>query len=473
MKNIKNKKILIAVIISIIFIFIVLFNIFTKDNKNFIRTNTWYDVEDLPLNADLYPVKNNDKWVYIDTTGEIVINNNYDYAYYFYGDIAEVELNNTRYLIDKNGNIIESSTDNFYDDYYGSYIINGNLYYKNTNKLNDNNIVVYPFENDIEYNNYLEDTGLFGFYNEEEKTTGIINRNGEIIYKTKSSNKLELTYDKSSSENYNNFTSRYCLIEVDNKSGIINCDSGVEIYSLSEKYSYKLAKSNFIKIYEYNVFIKTIYLYQDKVLKTFDDELDIVPNSDSSNFITLINENEQNYMLLDGTMVSEKDEGIHGEDSIKKSNDYSKANFLLNDKFKIFIEEKSNNNYKYGVKKNNELILSAEYDQILFNIDNDKYIIGLKEKDENEENNKYYLYSFENTSTTLLESYKIGFLNKELIYYYSEDTQIVYNLETKKELITEKDAKIYTYNNFIEIRFIGGKRIIYDSNFNIIYEYNL
>ncbi len=477
----KNKKTLIKIIIGIVLIVIitiVLWSIFIKTNKKFTRTNTWYDVDDLPLSAQLYPVKNNDNWVYIDTTGKIVIENNYDYAYYFYGDIAEVELNDERYLIDKNGNTIESSIDNFYDDYDGAYIVNGNLYYKNTKKLNNDNISVYPFKNDIGLNNYLEDTGLFGFYNEKDKTTGIINRNGEIIYKTKSSNKIELKYDKASSENYNNFTSRYCTIEVDNKSGLINCDSGVEIYPLSEKYTYKLAGSNFIKIYKNNEFIKTVYIYKDKVKRTFDEEIKSVINEDSNNYITIINENNQEYMLLDGTIIKEDDEGISGEDNIKKYNNYRRANFLLKDKFKIFIEQKLINeddhyttSTKYGVKKADKLILPAEYDKFYFNIDNDKYIIGFKEKEKDEENDKFYLYSFENSSTALLESYDMGFLNKNLIYYYSENTQIIYNLETKKELIIDKDARIYAYNNFIEIIRTGGSRIIYDSNFNIIYQY--
>lgn len=470
-----NKKVLIKIIIgviSIIIISVILWCVLIKKNETHknILTNNWYDTEDLVLSADLYPVINNDKWGYIDTSGKMVIESKYDYAYYFYGDIGEVEINGEKKLIDKRGNIIDNGTENIYDDYYGSSIVNGNLYYQTTKKLNNDNIYVYPFENDIQIDDYLEDTGLFGFFDTSKNITGVINRKGKIIYKTKSSKRLELIYDDISSENYNNFASRYCTITVGNKSGVINCDSGTEIYPLTEKYTYDLVGCNFIDIHEGTKYLRTEYIYQDKVVKTFKEKITSVNNQDTNNYISMVDKDE-NYikMLLDGTIIkSDNDE------KLLEYNYYRQSNYLLGNTFEIVVDHKENvteTSYesfdKYGIKKNNKLILPTEYDHFYFDLDNDKYIIGTKE---NDETSTCYLYDLDNPSSPLFASTEMGFLHKNYIYYYSENNQIIYNLDTKQKLSVEKDARIYAYDNFIEVKF-NHDRKIYDKDFKMIYEY--
>lgn len=468
----KNLGLTIGIIIIVLIFIVIAILAFVINNKKieqYVPTNNWHDVKDLVLSSELYPVKVNDKWGYIDTSGNMVIDNMYDYAYYFYGPIGEVELNDNRILIDEKGNIIAESSSEFYDDYDGVYIINGDLYYNDVKKKNDDDTYVYPFENDIGAFNYLKDTGIFGFYNSKKNITGVINRNGEIIYQTNSSSRIELTYDEEASNNYNNFESRYCLIDVDGKNGIINCDSGKVIYPLTNKYNYELIGCNFIEIYEGNEYLKTEYIYQDKIKTFFTEKIGFATNEEENNYIQFYEEFSQELkeMLLDGTIIDSDEE----KEDLLRYNLYNKANYLLNGKFEIiydYVQTEDEDYYKYGIKKNGNLVLPIEYDNFYFDLDNDEYVIGYKE-DENG-NDLFYLYKLSDPSTFVLKSNKMGFDHSMYIAYYTDTDQIEYNLETKQSLIIDKEAYVYAYDNFIEI-ILEDNRKIYDSNFSLIFEY--
>lgn len=467
----KNKKLLIGIIIAVSFAVLglaILFVISKNNNSEFQPTNNWHLVSDLPLSAKLYPVKKDEKWGYIDDSGKMVIDAKYDYAYYFYGDIAEVEIADVKYLIDKTGNVIASGSSDFYDDYYGTYIVNGNMYYQNTKKLNSDDVYVYPFDYDKYYGGFLHDTGLFGFYNKNQNITGVINRKGEIIYQTTSKERIELLHDETASENFHNFPSRYCVIEVDDKSGVINCDTGLEIYPLTEKYDYYLIESNLIEINKDFEYIRAEYIYQDKIKNTFNQVIEFAENQSNHNYIVLSDEDENDiYMLLDGTIVNEDDE-------LLKYDEYNKANYLLNNKFELFTKYNEINEENhlqmfntYGIKVNNKVVIPAEFDDFYFDLNNDKYVIGRKEI---EEIDTFYLYNLDTPSTVILQSDSMGFINDKYIYYYRGNDKVIYNLETEDELITEKNAYIYGYYNFIEIG-LNKNRKIYNSKFNMIFEY--
>lgn len=459
---------LIIAVMSLLMATILIIFLLKNEKENYFITNNWHDVPDLPMSAKLYPVKKDGKWGYINTSGEFMIENMYDYAYYFYGEIAQVELGDDVSLIDKNGIVIENSKDDIYDDYYGVFIINGNLYYKDTKKKNSDDIYVYPFEND----DYINDTGIFGFFNEKENITGIINREGEIIYKLNSLNKMDLVYDESSSNDYNNFPNRYCEIEVDNKSGIINCDTGKEIYPLSSEYDYDLFEYNFIDIYTSDgTYIRSEYIYQDKIMQTFTYSEGIYDlySDDEENYIQIyFEDHEDEYILFNGTKIK--------EDEIIEGNWYKKANYLLGEKFEIISSAEDDDFYHFGIKKNGKLVLPIEYENFYFDLENENYVIGFKD-------DIYYLYDLNNTSTVVLESNKMGFVNSEFIYYYENDNKYLYNLKSGKKIILDmkqhelavqnyidKEQYILGYDNFIEIQ-SGKNRIIYNKNLEKIFEY--
>ena len=56
--------------------------------------------------AQRFPIVVNDKWGYIDATGEFVLEPQYDEALAFFGDVAMVRAGGKEFCIDKTGTII-------------------------------------------------------------------------------------------------------------------------------------------------------------------------------------------------------------------------------------------------------------------------------------------------------------------------------------------------------------------------------
>ncbi|MFN8671762.1 MAG: WG repeat-containing protein [Candidatus Sericytochromatia bacterium] len=89
-------------------------------NGNFIIPPIYQEIKD--ISEDLFVVKNNNKYGYLDRTGKVVIDFNFDYADGFSKGIASVIINNNKFHINKKGNFISLTYKNI--NYIPS-VING------------------------------------------------------------------------------------------------------------------------------------------------------------------------------------------------------------------------------------------------------------------------------------------------------------------------------------------------------------
>ncbi len=220
----------------------------------------------------LYPVRNNeDKWGYINSEGEVVIDFIYDYAGFFADGTAVISLNGRYGVIDLEGNtVIKPQYD--YIGYFSEGLArivqydadtarhgfidkDGNVFYKDyfNNNTGDFHDGLAVFEKDLNFG-YVDKNGniviqpeyfmaydfsegLAAVANEDDKH-GFIDKNGNLVIPFKFEHNLEGTYL------YQGFSDGLAAVCMDGKFGYINTKGDFVIeprYDYAERFSDGLA----------------------------------------------------------------------------------------------------------------------------------------------------------------------------------------------------------------------------------------
>jgi len=220
----------------------------------------------------LYPVRNNeDKWGYINSKGEVVIDFIYDYAGFFTDGTAVVSLNDLYGLIDSDGNIVIKPKYDYIGNFseglahivlydtdtarHGFIDKDGNTFYKDyfNNNTGDFHDGLAAFEIDL-YFGYVDRNGdiviqpeyfmAYGFSegfavvaNEDDKH-GFIDKKGNLVIPFKFEHNIEGTYL------YQGFSDGLSAVCVDGKFGYINTKGDFVIepkFDYAERFSDGLA----------------------------------------------------------------------------------------------------------------------------------------------------------------------------------------------------------------------------------------
>ncbi len=312
----------------------------------------------------LVAIKENGKYGYIDTDGNMVIEPKYTMATDFHGDYGMVYLasndeneKEVYAIIDRKGNIkikVDYSSDMKYYD-IGVWLIDGALYDLNLKQLSNPQYTVYDIVSIFSRNNK---NTYFRWESNDKTSAGIMDQNGKILYKylyKKGEFSLAVTPVKNDG-NLNN----YCVISIDAKNkAIVNCDTGKVIYDFTSNDI--ISKDD--NIFEINnsdgEFVESIFINNDKI--AYKTESDLIRLSYYDGYLTIqdIDSNETKYYDTENDKIVEKQESKLFKTNFEKETGITKKKC----------------DDKYGLVEKDKEILKCEYSDInFFNINTFNYL---------------------------------------------------------------------------------------------------
>ena len=419
----------------------------------------------------LIKVKKDDKFGFIDTEGNVKISTKYEYATDFKGKYAvvrsEVEtdgLTKTVYqIIDNKGKVQkEAKTKIEYIEENDSWIIDEELYNNKMKKISPEGVRV----------DHKEDK-YYLWVNSKENTGGLMNEKGKQIY----------TYNFKSGETSIYVTipsidesqkERYCVVNVERKYGVINCDTGVVVREMAEERISSNTDNIFtVKDSSYD-FKEKFYVQNDKVMySTTNEEMSVYyyPGylSLRDGTVTDWRDRYSYFDLKTGEVVKEQPSSTDEDDKEDEED--------LNS-----WEKETNNKYftcsdGYGLMNNDVITLPCQWDSLEYlDLDLYKYL---------KSNKKDYIYGKNDGKWYLIDlaqkkaivEFNTSYLTKReqttFIYYTDDasDTRKVYNLLSNKSLSIESGKTLTIYSNYITVKDkTAGKLKYYNTDMTMIYE---
>lgn len=480
-KTSKSKRIIliILVILVIICVGVFIYNRFNENKfgKNFVDLNDTFD-PDKPIK-----VKNNDKYGYITSDGNVIVEAKYNEAYDFYGEHAVVRVDNpdtTSYIneiyqiIDKKGNVILSSESYYKPIYYSNYgiwVIDETLYDSNLNK-----VLADEFTVDYVDNGYLE------FFNSKTNESGIINYKGKVVFKWALSN----IYVKvcSTNEDTDELFASVRSYDTYDVLAVVSLKTGDILFKIENSDDYYMHEVGDGLFYYYNRSVDDwysnkiwLYFYNNKLAYQSNEKVSEIEVYDFKNQILRIdygydydnNGKSQQYYYYDVNnqkMLLEKPE---------TSIDLESVDLIeLNYGYKEFRDSG-----KYGIMSGKKIILPCEYDDIDYiNVDLYNYLktkgkeIVVLEKDRqtvimNLKNQK----GLKVLDLSSVYDYDDSTFIKAKVYgdnKYIKKEYVIYNLLSEKSMTFDSDDEINIYSNYITY-FNNGKTLYYNTEFKQIY----
>ena len=215
-------------------------------------------------------IEEDDKYGYIDLNGKIVIQPQFEKAADFQGDKAIVKIKDgesyKNAIIDRNGKIllsVESNDSISYDSENEIWTVGKQIYDKNLKKILPDGKQVYDEEKG--YYLVVDSNNIY----DGEKT--IYNRKAKAVYTyTASSNYWDLT------EYIDEFEQAYATLKIDgNNYRIVNLDSGKIIADNLNYNSVWVEDYTSFCLYDGDDCNKYLVIWNDKVVKEYDYEIDL------------------------------------------------------------------------------------------------------------------------------------------------------------------------------------------------------
>ena len=317
----------------------------------------------------LITISKNGLYGFLDYKGNEVVKPEYNYVIDYSGKYAIASKDSKYYLIDGKGKVVKESKKAIqYDEVNDNYVVDGRLYNNKLKAISNKTDTIYS----VGYGYYRYETA-------DGKKTGIMNTKGKKVYSEKKNEDGRImVYINDVNENNKNV---YCAVTPDNALfTIINCDTGKTIV----KYDANTILANGDNIFQIqtkdghrNIFIKN-----DKiVLETKNAPRMIFVNK---GYIVYKETEEGEYKYFDVKTNKITKEEPFGFDQISKT-DFEEATGI----------SRINSNGKYGLIKDDKVIVPCEYDKITF-FSNDLYNNLAKQ-------GKHYVIARGNKSTYLYD----------------------------------------------------------------------
>lgn len=344
--------------------------------------------KEMEIGNHLIIVEKDNKYGFINTNGDLVIDYIYDGGEDFYYKYGIVKKDDSYYLIDEEGNIKLKGNNISYVKDIGEYLVDGILYDYKLKKVSSYNNLSYILEG-------------FYLYN-MDNTSGIINYKGKLIYKEENGNIEIICKEKDSYLN-----GLYAVIKKDNKYGIINLYNGMIIIEYQDKEIVPLGNNFFKMNNDY------LYLDENRVAVKSRNEISFYNIVEG-----ILNVNNKKYIL----------ERAEYRDNIDIQNVTSTTKFENETGITKYISKTG-----VGLIENNKVIVSPIYEDIVF-IDYDIYNCVF-----NNTGNKIVLLLLD--GKTYLYSY-----NTKKILYIFDTSSIEVNNNTSFIKYTDSNGNRFVYN---------------------------
>lgn len=411
----------------------------------------------------LIAVEKDNKYGYIDLNGKMVIQPQFESASNFSDDHAIVEIeedgSTKKAIIDRKGNIVyksESRESISYDTENEIWSIGDQIFDKNLKKI-------LPEGQEI----YYEDNGYYLVVDSNNKYEGentIYNKQGKAVYSYKTtSNYWDIT------DYTDDLEQAYAVLGLgDNKYIIINPDSG-KVIAEDLNYSSVWADDyTDICLYDGDDCNKYLLIWNDKVVKEYDYEIDIIFYGGDKNGY---------YKISDDSYGSEKHETEYFD---LKTGQFSKEAPKGNNNSEELDEWEIATGYRifscntgYGLMIDKSETIPCEYSHI--RTPNELTYEYLKSKGKNyviaTKSDKSYILQANNGK--VVTEFNSGYLSFETLSSFvaaeeEDDKYHVYNLTTGKDAVIE-GRRITYYPMYIKIENSEGKTDYYNKNLKLIY----
>ena len=370
-----------------------------------IKNNKVPSPKEMELGNHLIKVEKDNKYGYINSDGELVLDYIYDMAEDFYYKYGIVKKDEAYYLIDEKGNTKFEGNNISYVKDIGEYLIDGTLYDYKLNKVSNYTNLSYLLE---------------GFYLfNQDNVSGIINYKGKLIYKEDSNNIEILVKEKDSYLN-----GLYAVIKKNNKYGIINLYNGMIIVEYQDKEIVPLGNNFFKMNNEY------LYLDENRVAARSKNEISFYNIKEE-----ILNVNNKKYLLSTAEY----------RDNIDIPNITSTTKFENKTGIEKFLSVDG-----VGLIQNKKVLVSPIYKDITF-IDYDIFKYVYKETGNKIVllllNDKTYLYSYNNKKILyIFDTDKIEIDNNTSFVKYTDSNgnHFVYNLLSNKYGYYKEDSIFFS-----------------------------
>lgn len=427
---------------------------------------------DALFNPDqLIRVKKDDKYGYIDTDGKFQIQPIYETATDFRGDYAVVRLEtevegitkSVYQIIDNKGKVKKQADRGIeYVEETESWIIDDELYNKSMKKISPENVRV-----DHEDDNY------YVWVNSKANTGGIMNEKGKITY-TYSFQEDETSIYITVPSIDDTQTERYCIVNVSDKYGIVNCATGTEIYPMTENVRIS-GSDNIFTVKQRSTYdlVEIMYVQNDKKMySSTSEDIDLYYYP---GYVTIRDGSksyDERYTYLHTATGEIKD-------SQPSSSDYDDDDDeTLLDPWESYTKTKKFScSTGYGLMNDDQVTLPCEWDRLSY-VDLDLYKY-LKSNKKNyifgEKDDKWYLIDI-STKKGIVEfnaSYIYPQEDSTFMYYTDRETKNkkAYNLLSNKSLSIDSDKTLTIYSNYITVKDkTAGKLKYYNTDMTMIYE---
>ena len=418
----------------------------------------------------LIRVKKDDKYGYIDTDGKFQIQPIYETATDFRGDYAVVRLEtevegitkSVYQIIDNKGKVKRQADRNIeYVEETESWIIDDELYNKSMKKISPANVRV-----DHEDDNY------YVWVNSKENTGGIMNEKGKITY-TYSFQEDETSIYITVPSIDETQTERYCLVNVNNKYGIVNCSTGTEIYPMTDNVRISGSDNIFtVKQRGTYDFIEIMYVQNDK--KMYSSNSEDIDLYYYPGYVTIRDGSksyDERYKYLHTATGEIKDD----QPSVSDEEDDEAT--LLDPWEKYTKTKKFSCSTGYGLMNDDQVTLPCEWDRLSYvDLELYKYLKSNK-KDYifGEKQDKWYLIDIK-TKKGIVEfnaSYIYPQEDSTFMYYTDRETsnKKAFNLLSNKSLSIDSGKTLTIYSNYITVKDkTAGKLKYYNTDMTMIYE---
>ncbi len=413
------------------------------------------------------PVKKADKYGYINTKGEFVIDAKYEAANEFIGEYAvvremtEIEgIKQTQYaIINTKGKSVKTSIGPVeYIESDNKWIIDYALYDENMKQLSPKGTRVGDGED-----------GYYIWVSQDGKTGGIMNSKGKKTY----------TYTFQTGESYINFDvsdndetlkEKYCVMNIENdKYAVVNCDTGTVVLDYTTQYISD-EDDNIFDISKEGSFSTEYYIYvqNDKIAYKTPIDGDVSLNY-YPGYVQIRDYDKpysDRYTYLPTDTLTEQKEQPTSTSEEKEENEWEKLT-----KNKTFTCSEG-----YGLMNGEKITLPCEYDSIKYlELDLYKYLKSNK-KDYvyARKDGKWYVIDL-NTKASVYE-FKTSYIYPQektsFMYYTHSETKktVIFNILTGKSLAIENNAYDYYHSNYVRIKDYDAKTVkFYNTDLELIY----
>jgi len=421
------------------------------------------------------PIEKDGLYGFIDTNGKMLIEPKYtSIVDGFHGDFAVVSkknedndasfyFSNTYNVIDKSGQ--EKAQSDYgsgieFIDEYSVWIINSRLYDEKLNPITAEDVKV----------DYV-DSGYISFTKAADNTFGIMNLRGDIKYvSTVPEGGMFLSADLNDRDD--NIKEVYGTLTLyESNEAIVNFETGKVVYDFGQK-DVIAEDDNIFKLYDNDLSDDDQYIYVAK------DKIVFQTDKNKTAGLEFYSAKDQILEVSYRYGRDKKYYDIKNDQILDKAPDRSSSSDDIQDLIELEYGYKEMNcSGKKGIIKGEEIILSCDYDSILFlNSDVFKYVKNKTGKEIVIAKNNDNQSVIDLRSKAVLKTFNNGGVNngRSSIFisndwYTGNDTITVYNMINNKSAEFDKDSGIEYYTNYFIVK-KDDKKSYYNSDLKKIYE---